>query len=65
MGWQLHLGEGNQTGLLMQLLKTVPLGAVILSLFFYHLYLPFQRLSLLGTARGEKKKREKERNMFP
>lgn len=49
----------------MQLLKTVPLGAVILSLFFYHLYLPFQRLSLLGTARGEKKKREKERNMFP
>lgn len=28
MGWQLHLGTANQTGLLMQLLKTDPLGAV-------------------------------------
>lgn len=44
----------------MQLLKTVPLGALILPLFFYHLYLPFQRRSLLGTAGGEKRKVEEK-----
>lgn len=44
----------------MQLLKTVPLGALTLPLFFYHLYLPFQRQSPLGTAAGEKEKSETE-----
>lgn len=47
----------------MQLLKTVPLGAVIRSLFFYHLYLPFQRLSPLDMA-GKKRKVKKKLNMF-
>lgn len=55
----------------MQLLKTGPLGTatpVLCFFFFYHLYLPFHRLSLLGMIVKKKKKNKKmknEKEMFP